>query len=83
MEWKANEIVRRKSRQIKALESAGADIVRVTVPTLKAVDAFEQIVKRVDVPIVSDIHFDNRIVIECAKKGATSLRINPVNIGSQ
>ena len=115
MEWKANEIVRRKSRQIKvgsvlvgggapisvqsmtstdtmdvaatvaqikALESAGADIVRVTVPTLKAVDAFEQIVKNVDVPIVSDIHFDYRIAIECAKKGAAALRINPGNIGS-
>ena len=115
MEWKANEIVRRKSRQIKvgsvlvgggapisvqsmtstdtmnvaatvaqikALESAGADIVRVTVPTLKAVDAFEQIVKSVDVPIVSDIHFDYRIAIECAKKGAAALRINPGNIGS-
>ena len=115
MEWKASEIVRRKSRQIKvgsvlvgggapisvqsmtstdtmdvaatvaqikALESAGADIVRVTVPTLKAVDAFEQIVKSVDVPIVSDIHFDYRIAIECAKKGAAALRINPGNIGS-
>lgn len=115
MEWKANEIVRRKSRQIKvgsvlvgggapisvqsmtstdtmdvaatvaqikALESAGADIVRVTVPTLKAVEAFEQIVKSVDVPIVSDIHFDYRIAIECAKKGAAALRINPGNIGS-
>ena len=115
MEWKASEIVRRKSRQIKvgsvlvgggapisvqsmtstdtmdvaatvaqikALESAGADIVRVTVPTLKAVDAFEQIVKSVDVPIVSDIHFDYRIAFECAKKGAAALRINPGNIGS-
>lgn len=115
MEWKASEIVRRKSRQIKvgsvlvgggapisvqsmtstdtmdvaatvaqikALESAGADIVRVTVPTLKAVDAFEQIVKSVEVPIVSDIHFDYRIAIECAKKGAAALRINPGNIGS-
>lgn len=68
--------------QILALENAGADIVRVTVPTLEAVDAFEQIVKRVHVPIVSDIHFDYKIAIACAKKGAAALRINPGNIGS-
>ncbi|MEF2912816.1 MAG: flavodoxin-dependent (E)-4-hydroxy-3-methylbut-2-enyl-diphosphate synthase [Succinivibrio sp.] len=68
--------------QILALEKAGADIVRVTVPTLEATDAFEKIVKQVHIPVVSDIHFDYRIAIECAKKGAAALRINPGNIGS-
>ena len=68
--------------QIKALENAGADIVRVTVPTLDAVDAFAKIVKQVNVPIVSDIHFDYKIAIACAQKGAAALRINPGNIGS-
>ena len=65
--------------QIKALELAGADIVRVTVPTL---DAFAKIVKSVEVPIVSDIHFDYRIAIKCAEVGAAALRINPGNIGA-
>lgn len=68
--------------QIKALENAGADIVRVTVPTLEAVDAFAKIVKQVNVPIVSDIHFDYKIAIACAQNGAAALRINPGNIGS-
>ena len=68
--------------QIKALELAGADIVRVTVPTLDAVDAFAKIVKSVEVPIVSDIHFDYRIAIKCAEVGAAALRINPGNIGA-
>lgn len=68
--------------QIKALELAGADIVRVTVPTLDAVDAFAMIVKSVEVPIVSDIHFDYRIAIKCAEVGAAALRINPGNIGA-
>ena len=69
--------------QIKSLENAGADIVRVTVPTLEAVEPFAKIVKGSEVPIVADIHFDYRIAIECAKKGASALRINPGNIGSQ
>ena len=69
-------------KQILSLENAGADIVRVTVPTLEATDAFEKIVKQVHIPVVSDIHFDYRIAIECAKKGAAALRINPGNIGS-
>ena len=68
--------------QIKALELAGADIVRVTVPTLDTVDAFAKIIKSVDVPIVSDIHFDYRIAIKCAEVGAAALRINPGNIGA-
>jgi (E)-4-hydroxy-3-methylbut-2-enyl-diphosphate synthase len=68
--------------QIKALKNAGADLVRVTVPTLEACKAFAQIAKRVDIPLISDIHFDYRIAIECAKNGAAALRINPGNIGS-
>lgn len=115
MEWKAQPIVRRKSRQIRvgsvkvggdapisvqsmtstdtmdvkatsaqirALELAGADIVRVTVPTLKAIEPFSEIVRNASVPVVADIHFDYRIAIECAKHGASALRINPGNIGS-
>lgn len=69
--------------QIKALADVGADIVRVSVPSMEAAEAFGKIVKAVDVPIVSDIHFDYRIAIECAKNGAAALRINPGNIGAR
>ncbi len=68
--------------QIRALADAGADIVRVSVPSLDAVEAFEKITRDSPVPIVSDIHFDYRIAMACAEKGAAALRINPGNIGS-
>lgn len=67
-------------KQINALAEVGADIVRVSVPSMEAAAAFKQIVEQVEVPIVSDIHFDYRIAIECAKNGAAALRINPGNI---
>ncbi len=69
--------------QINALEDAGADIVRVSVPDEDSVTGLEQIVTKVKVPVVADIHFDYRIAIACAQKGAAALRINPGNIGSR
>lgn len=69
--------------QIRALEAAGADIVRVSVPTLDAADAFGKIRQAVGVPLVADIHFDYRIALRVAERGADCLRINPGNIGSQ
>jgi len=68
--------------QIRALEAAGADIVRVSVPTLDAADAFGKIRKAVQVPLVADIHFDYRIALRVAELGVDCLRINPGNIGS-
>jgi len=71
------------SAQVRALESAGADIVRVSVPTMDAADAFGQIKQRVDIPLVADIHFDYRIALRVAELGVDCLRINPGNIGRE
>ena len=69
-------------RQVKALEDAGADIVRVSVPDEDSTKALKSIVRAVRVPIVADIHFHYRRAIEAAEAGAACLRINPGNIGS-
>lgn len=70
-------------RQVKDLEQAGADIVRVSCPDEDATAALKDIVSSVDVPIVADIHFHHRRAIEAAEAGAACLRINPGNIGSE
>ncbi|MEO6696685.1 MAG: flavodoxin-dependent (E)-4-hydroxy-3-methylbut-2-enyl-diphosphate synthase [Gammaproteobacteria bacterium] len=69
--------------QIRALEKAGADIVRVSTPTMEAAEAFGLIKKQVNVPLVADIHFDYRIALRVAELGADCLRINPGNIGRE
>lgn len=69
--------------QIKALEDVGADIVRVSVPTMEAAEAFGKIKKLVNVPLVTDIHFDYKIALRVAELGADCLRINPGNIGKE
>ena len=68
--------------QIHDLEEAGADIVRVSCPDEKSTKALKDIVKEVSVPIVADIHFHYKRAIEAAEMGASCLRINPGNIGS-
>ena len=69
--------------QIQALENAGADIVRVSIPTLEAAEAFGKIKQQVAVPLVTDIHFDYKIALRVAELGADCLRINPGNIGRE
>ncbi|MDG3087239.1 flavodoxin-dependent (E)-4-hydroxy-3-methylbut-2-enyl-diphosphate synthase [Vibrio hannami] len=69
--------------QIKALEKVGADIVRVSVPTMDAAEAFKAIKQQVNVPLVADIHFDYRIALKVAEYGVDCLRINPGNIGKE
>jgi len=69
--------------QIEALQKVGADIVRVSVPTMEAAEAFGQIKQRVSIPLVSDIHFDYKIALRVAELGADCLRINPGNIGKE
>ena len=66
--------------QIDQLTKAGADIVRVSVPTMEAADAFAKIRGRVSVPIVADIHYDYRIALKVLENGVDCLRINPGNI---
>src|SRR5690554_566569 len=67
--------------QIKALEEAGADIVRVSVPSMEAAEAFGKIRERVSVSLVSDIHFDYKIALRVAELGVDCVRINPGNSG--
>ncbi|MDY7219934.1 flavodoxin-dependent (E)-4-hydroxy-3-methylbut-2-enyl-diphosphate synthase [Denitrificimonas sp. JX-1] len=69
--------------QILRLEQAGADIVRVSVPTMEAAEAFGRIKKQVHAPLVADIHFDHRIALRVAELGVDCLRINPGNIGNE
>lgn len=67
--------------QIEAIAGAGADIVRVSVPSMDAAEAFREIRKESPVPLVADIHFDHRIALKVADYGVDCLRINPGNIG--
>ena len=69
--------------QIQRCVTAGADIVRVSVPSMEAAEAFGRIRRQVQVPLVADIHFDHRIALAVAEMGADCLRINPGNIGSE
>jgi (E)-4-hydroxy-3-methylbut-2-enyl-diphosphate synthase len=68
--------------QIKALEAAGCDIVRVAVPDMEAARAFAALKETARIPIVADIHFDYKLALEAAAAGADKIRINPGNIGS-
>ena len=69
--------------QIHALEEAGCEIVRVTVPTPEAAEAVETIKNSIHIPLVADIHFDYRLAIAAAEHGADKIRINPGNIGGE
>lgn len=69
--------------QIEALQEAGADIVRVSVPSMEAAEAFREIKKQTTIPLVADIHFDYKIALKVAEYGVDCLRINPGNIGKE
>jgi len=69
--------------QILQLEAVGADIVRVSVPTMDAAIAFGKIRKQVNLPLIADIHFDYKIALAVAEQGVDCLRINPGNIGKE
>ena len=69
--------------QIQSIQQAGADIVRVSVPSLAEAEAFGEIRKRVTVPLVADIHFDHKIALRVADLGVDCLRINPGNISRE
>ena len=67
--------------QIHALEEASCEIVRVTVPNMEAAHALSEIKENISIPLVADIHFDYRLAVEAAARGADKIRINPGNIG--
>lgn len=69
--------------QIKRLEAAGCEIVRVAVPDQEAATAISRIKEKIDIPLIADIHFNHRLAIAAARAGADGLRINPGNIGSE
>ena len=68
-------------RQIKELETAGCDIIRCAVPSMKAAEAISEIKKNISIPLVADIHFDYQLAIAAIENGADKIRINPGNIG--
>jgi (E)-4-hydroxy-3-methylbut-2-enyl-diphosphate synthase len=68
--------------QILELEKAGCDIVRCAVPDMPAAEAIKEIVKRIHIPLVADIHFDYRLALKSIENGISKLRINPGNIGN-
>ena len=70
-------------RQIRQLEDAGCEIVRVAAPDMASAACLGQIKKRINIPLVADIHFDYRIALEAIRQGVDKLRINPGNIGAR
>jgi len=69
--------------QIERLSEAGCEIVRLAIPDEEAVTAFGEIRKRVNTPLIADIHFDHRLALGVLRAGADGLRINPGNIGTR
>ena len=69
--------------QIRALQQAGCQIVRLAVPDLEAARAIGPIRRAVDLPLVADIHFDYRLALEAVRNGVDKVRINPGNIGDR
>ncbi len=68
--------------QAKALEMAGCDIVRISVPDIESVKTLAAVKENISIPLVADIHFDYKLALESISAGADKIRINPGNIGS-
>ena len=67
--------------QIKELQNAGCELIRLAVLNKEAAEAIKNIKKQVDIPLIADIHFDYRLAIQCIENGIDALRLNPGNIG--
>jgi len=74
--------VRATLRQIKALETAGCEIIRLAVPDMDAAKCLSRIRKSIGIPMIADIHFDWRLALEAIEQGVHGLRLNPGNIGT-
>ena len=70
-------------KEVERLEEAGCQIIRITVPDQPAADALYEIKKKMNVPLVADIHFNYRMALEAVDAGADKIRINPGNIGGK
>ena len=69
--------------QIRALENAGCEIIRVAVPDSAAAEAVDKIKSAISIPLIVDIHFNYKLALMCAERGADAIRINPGNIGGE
>lgn len=69
--------------QIRELEEAGCEIIRVAVPDQEAVDALPEIIKKINLPLIADIHFNHQLAIDAMKHGVAAIRINPGNISGE
>ncbi len=69
--------------QIRRLEDAGCEIIRVAVPDMQAAEALGRIRSAISIPLVADIHFDWRLAVEAVRQGVDKVRINPGNIGDK
>ena len=67
--------------QIKRLEAAGCELIRVAVVDMEAAAAIRSIRDRIHIPLIADIHFDHRLAVASMENGAQAIRINPGNIG--
>ena len=70
-------------QQIRQLQTAGCQIVRLAVPNMESARSFAEICKKSELPLVADIHFDYKLAIAAAEGGASKIRINPGNIGGE
>ncbi|RLL91234.1 hypothetical protein BG32_13750, partial [Mesotoga sp. HF07.pep.5.2.highcov] len=73
--------VNKTVEQIKRLEDAGCDLVRVSVPDFESASVLKEITSLSRIPVIADIHFDYKLAVESIKNGAAKVRINPGNIG--
>ena len=69
--------------QIKKLEAAGCEIIRVAIPDQAAAEAVDRIKEQISIPLVADIHFNYKYALACAERGIDAIRINPGNIGGE
>lgn len=69
-------------RQIRGLQRAGCEVIRLAVPDMEAAGVLGEIKSRINIPMVADIHFDWRLALEALRQGVDGLRINPGNIGA-
>lgn len=69
--------------QIKELEGAGCEIIRVTAPSVESAKKIKKIKENINIPLIADIHFDYKIALECVKSKVDGLRLNPGNIGDE
>ena len=69
--------------QIRRLEEAGCEIIRVAIPDQAAAEAVDKIKEQISIPLIADIHFNYQYALACAERGIDALRINPGNIGGE